>query len=215
MFLLVSEQREASLQIIRDLSVNGLFVCYSHFESALHLCREKDTGGVFVDCTGMRAMGSRLCTILRRHYPKMPIAVLIDSKSAPPADVDLILSGSMTDDATARDLLHFFTVGCSYRPRLLCTHYVAVDPQRTTVHFMGYPMRLSPIEHRILYYLLYRTPHAASVDELCAFCSRETVLTLEAIRVYVHRINHRAKQIAPDAPPPIVYCGKHRFAIGV
>ena len=213
MFLLISENRDAALQVCSILSSRGFFVCCSPFETALFLCEEKDMGGVAVDCTAFPERAKRLCSALRRLHPGMPIAALIRERSDPTPHADLILQATLSSSDTTDALGEFFTKVCQYRPMPLSTHYLRVDPNERTVQYMGYPIRLSPREHRILYCLLYRAPQAVRAEELCAFCGGG--LTTEAIRVYVHRINRHASKIAPDAPPVVVSCRDQKFSLGI
>lgn len=213
MFLLISEDRDAALQAGAILSERGFFVCCSPFETALFLCKEKDTGGVAVDCTAFPERAKRLCAVLHRLHPDMPVAALIRERSDPTPHADLILQASLSSPTATDTLQEFFAKVCRYRPAPLSTHYLSVAPESRTVRYMGYPIRLSPREHRMLYCLLYRAPHTVSAEELCAFCGGG--LTPEAIRVYVHRINRRTARLAPDAPPAVVYCGDRKFSLGI
>ena len=214
MFLLISDHQDSALQAIRELSDRGLFVCYAPFETALYLCREKDTGGVVVDCTHRRATGARLCSALRHRYRDLPIAALTKNEEPAPKHAVPIPLGD-TDRETVDRLLHFFDCECNYRAPALSTHYLTVHPQKRRASYMGYSLRLSPVEHRLLYYLLYRAPHTVSADELCAFCFGRSDLSLDAIRVCVCRINRRAQRLAPTSPPPAIRCGEHLYTVAL
>jgi DNA-binding response OmpR family regulator len=213
MFLLISEDRDAALQVCSILSASGFFVYSSPLETALFLCGEKDTGGVAVDCTAFPERAKRLCSALRRRHPSMPIAALIREGSDPSPHADFILQASLSSPDATNAIKEFFTKVCQYQPVPLSTHYLSVAPNERTVQYMGYPIRLSPREHRIPYCLLYRAPQAVSAEELCAFCGGG--LTTEAIRVYVHRINRRAAKITPDAPPVVVCRRDQKFSLGI
>lgn len=210
MFLLVSEQRKTALETILKLSEHGFFICYSPFETAAFLCKKQDTGGVIVDCVQDACRGDALCEALLAEYPALPIGALIAWDALPPRGTDPIL---WTADEGYDAILHFLRERCRFDPGRLSTRYLTLDPFDRGILYMGYPLRLTLREHRILYCLLYRAPQAVSAEELCALCPDEPALTPRAIRVYVHRINQGAAKIAPNAPPLVCYRRTRGFFI--
>ena len=204
MFLLISDQKPLFLQVACRLSEHGLFLFYSPFETAAFLCEQKDVGGVVIDCAEQSERGACLCRELRASYPEMPIAVIANG-SPSALDADWIIRCQPTPEALAERLMPFFEEACGWSQQNLSTYYLTVDCKGTHATYMGYPLPLTPRQHRILYCLFYHATKPISPDDLLAITNPMRSCSLATLNRHIRRINRNAAEIAPHAPPLLQY----------
>lgn len=204
MFLLISDQKPLFLQVAGRLSEQGLFLFYSPFETAAFLCEQKDVGGVVIDCAEQSERGACLCRELRTSYPEMPIAVIANG-SPSALDADWIIRCQQTPEALAERLMPFFEEACGWSQQNLSTYYLTVDCKERRATYMGYPLTLTPRQHRILYCIFYHAPKPISPDDLLALTTPVRPCSLATLKRHIRCINRHAAEIAPNAPLPVQF----------
>ncbi len=214
MLILVTEQKKQHVATVETLIANGIFSFVCPYETAGILCDKKDTGGVVLDCLSNLPRAERLCAELRRLYPEMPIAAIVAPNAVPDLAVSRLIRVENARDALL-DVLDFCIRTCGWRTQTLSTFslYVENDPAKT--RYMGYPLLLTPREHRILRCLFYRAPLVTSKEDLMELCYPEGWQNLQNIVIQIGHINHKAAEI--DDRPLIVndYGKGYRLRAGV
>lgn len=209
MILYVSERKEHALQVIQALSQRGFFFFYTPFSTAEFLCREKDIGGVIVDGIPTPDTGAALCRLLRSQYPDIPIAAIVESGASSAFPVDCISHMPQAIPNLCAQLFDFLTVNCNWNPKKLTTYYLTVSCTEPHAVYMGYPLKLTPKEHRILYCIFYHAPKPISIDDLIALVFPARSCSIANINKHIRSINRRATLISPNSPPLISHHRSH------
>lgn len=186
------------MQMMKELSSEGFFIFRAPYETAQFVFEKKDIGGVILDCIPSIQQGEELCHDLRRRFPALPIGVIVSPDSIPNAEADMIArdTGELSDViARCRD---FFVRACGWTAKTLSTYALTLDWQERTAIYMGYPLKLTPTEHRLLYCLFYHSPRVTGVDDLLTLCYPDgTHRSASNIGVHIHTINRHASRIDP------------------
>ena len=175
----------------------GVFFYLCHPEVAEFYCREKDTGGVIVDCIPNFSAGERLARVLHEIYPDMPIAAIVPPLSVPDMPAIRIFRDVGKSDALFDEMLEFARVNCGMRTGQLSTFSLLVNHDRHQTRYMGYLLPLSVQEHKILRFLFYRSPRLTSIDDIADICYVDSAQRIENVSVMISRINRHAAEIDP------------------
>ena len=203
MFLYVSDQIEKSRALVQHLSEHGFFFFHASLQAAEFVLDEKDVGGVILDCIPDLKAGEHLCQIIRASYPAIPLAAIVLGQSVPNLCADQLLRDNGHHEELAAHLYDFL-LSCNGTADLtLSTPALRIDPLEHTVLYLGYPLKLSKTEFRILHCLFYRAPRATTVDDLMSLCFVGKDITVSNLRVQIHRINRLAARISPT---PLILC---------
>ena len=197
--LILATDRETTKRLAVPLTDRGILLFTCPLETAQFLCDKKDTGGVIVDCLPCHSVGAALCASLRRLYPNLPIAAIA---SAPILACNRILPESSDEDERIAEAECFARELCGV-PSALSTYALTADPATRAVQYLGYLIKLSPTEFRLLYCLFYRSPRPTTADDLLSLCYHNGPRTVSNVTVQIHRINQKAVRIDPR---PLIVC---------
>ena len=198
MFLYVSERKAYARIVLEGLTVTGAFLILTPNDTAVFYCKEKETGGVILDCVKDPKAGARLCEELRSLYPTIPIAAIVAGRSIPDLRADVVIRDMGDPMALIDQLRPFLCRICGWEVQTLSTYALTVHADHAQVaYYMGSPFPLSPKENRLLYCLLYRAPRPTSIDDLLELCYHGEPCSLTNLNTLIRRINHRALQILP------------------
>jgi hypothetical protein len=197
MIVIVTERTAWFQRLAVRFHANGIYFYLCHPENAEFYCREKDTGGVILDCIPTLEVGERLCRILHETYPEMPIAAIVPPKSIPNMPAIRIFREGVPTDALFSDMLDFTRTNCGMRTERLSTFSLLVVRDRLKTQYMGYLMPLSVQEHKILRFLFYRAPRPTSIDDIAQICYVDGKQRVENVSVMIARINRHAAEIDP------------------
>lgn len=197
MIVIVTERTAWFQRLAVRFHANGVYFYLCHPETAEFYCREKDTGGVIMDCLPTLSVGEQLCQALHRSYPEMPIAAIVPTRSVPDVPAIRIFRADRTRDALFADMLDFARVNCGMCTERLSTFSLLVERDRLKTQYMGYLMPLSVQEHKILRFLFYRAPRPTSLDDIAQICYVDGKQRVENVSVMIARINRHAAEIDP------------------
>ena len=198
MFLYVSQRKAYSRIILEELTKTGAFLFLTSTDTAVFFCKEKETGGVILDCVRDLQECAHICEELRSLYPTIPIAAIVAGQTVPDLRVDTVVRDVGDPNALAEQLRPFLCHVCGWEVQALSTYTLTLhaDPAQPA-YYMGSHLPLSPKENRLLYCLLYRAPRQTSTDDLLELCYHGEPCSLANLNTLVRRINHRAMQIFP------------------
>lgn len=196
MLLFVTDRKSAHASLIEGLLAHGIFLHVTSYDTAEYTCDARDTGGVLLDAVGALRAGERLCHRLHEAYPSMPIAAWVAERAIPNMPIHYLIREHEGQSPLA-DVLEFCFRVCGFQETALSTRVLTVGNDPSDTQYMGYPLALSPREHRILRCLLYRYPHVTSPDELMSLCYPEGVQVAANLSVQISRINESARAIDP------------------
>ena len=214
MLLLISDRTELRQALTRLLASSGLFVFDVPLEVGEFYCRQKDTGGVVLDCIPDRSGASSLCRALRSAYPELPILTITAQEYPTDMPSDCSLSDTDAESLSSR-ILEFYKTVCGWRETPLSTFSLTVGPTPEEIVYMGYPLVLSKTEHTILRCLLYRSPSITSADDLMSLCYPTGRQNISNLAVQIRRINRRASLIDPRPLIVNVYGKGYRLRDGI
>ena len=137
----------------------------------------------------------KLCTSLRKRYPAMPIAVLVDENAVSdmPADRTVRAEGK----ALLLEVLDFCHTVMGRKRQILSTRQLYITEAPNDTRYLGYPLRLSESEHRLLLCITYLAPRVASAEELHRLCDPLGLHSAKSFAVRISAINQKAKSIHP------------------
>ena len=174
---------------------NGIFHYVSTLDQGLALCEGKEISGVVLDGVSDLLAATALCAALRRRYTEIPIAVLLDEQAIPDMQADCLIR--VREDLPIDEVLHFChgMLGCERM--ILSTRQLYITPDPDDTRYLGYPLRLSESEHRLLLCLTYLAPRVTSAKDLCRLCDPLALHSSKALAVRISAINQKAKEIHP------------------
>lgn len=211
MLVIITDRGSLGTALSKGLSERGLFLYRCPLQTALFTCEKKDTGGVLLDLVPNQKAGEAVCRELRARYPEMPIAVLAKDGGTPPdVEADCILREE-PPEALARVVWEFYCKTCGWRDAPMATYRIKVTACPEETLYMGYPLPLTPTEHRILRCLLYRAPKLTSADDLMMLCFPEGRQRIANLAVHVRNINQKARRIDPRPLIESVYGKGYRL----
>ena len=196
MLVLVTAHKSRHLELVHTLLGYGIFTYVTTPDAAQAVCRDKDTGGVVLDCVGMLTAGEALCRALRAEYPLLPIAAMVAADAVPNMEIHALLREGDPARLTA-DLLDFCQRTCGWRTSVLSTFSLTVTNAPEETVYMGYRMPLSAREHTVLRCLFYRSPSYTTADDLLALCYPQGHQRAANLTVQICNINRRAARIDP------------------
>ena len=197
MLVIVTERTAWFQRLAVRFHAKGIFFYLCHPDVAEFYCREKDTGGVIVDCIPALSAREELCRTLHTTYPEMPIAVIVPPRSVPDLPAVRIFRDTGARDRLFSDMVDFARVNCGMRTERLSTFSLLISENRRATQYMGYLMPLSVQEHKILRFLFYRAPLTTSIDDLASICYVDGSQCVENVSVMIARINRHAAAIDP------------------
>ncbi len=194
MLALLTDSANRAELLSQLLLANGIFHYVDGLENGCKLCDEKEIGAIILDGTDNLSAAKALCATVRERYQAMPIAVLVDVGAVPDMEADRIIRD--TEEVTQEVLAFCHTVMGRDR-QILSTRqlYITDDPDDT--RYLGYQLRLSEAEHRLLLCLTYLAPRVAAPDELRRLCDPGQLHSAKSLAVRISAINQKAKAIHP------------------
>ena len=196
MLLYVSDRPHGNA-VCKHLFSRGILLFRASFETARFLCEKKDTGGVVIDCIPNLSAGEALCRDLRLRYPTMPIAALVSPDCVPNLACDLLIRAEDAPDTIAARVEDFYVSLCGWSAKSLSTFALTLNFDTREVHYLGYPLSLTPTELCLLYCIFYRSPQATTADDLLSLCYFGRSRSISNVSVQLHRINQKASRIDP------------------
>lgn len=194
------------------LSAHGLTVLTERMTAAQLLCERHDLGALVIDGTENASAAAALCVRLRAAHPELPIAFLLGRDGTVDIAADSILRGE-TIDEVAEEILSFCRAhGWS---SVLSTYALLMTESPEQTRLLGYPLPLSPREHRVLRLLFLRAPQIVTRLELLAVCFPEGSQREQDLTVHVNRINKKARRIIELPLIEGVYGKGYRLRAGI
>ena len=213
MLILVTELKDRRVALRQALAERGIYSLACPFETAEFHCREKDTGGVLFDCVGYLARAEILCERIRKLYPEMPIAALLFPTDVPNMEVQRLIR--VTEESPLEEVFDFCIRNCGWSIGPLGTRVLHMENAPSKTIYMGYPLSLSPCEHRLLRCLLYRAPRITGMDDLIALCYPGEHVSLATLQKRISNINRRARDLDPRPLIVNVYGQGYRLRDGI
>lgn len=177
------------------LLTNGFFHYVEGISQGASLCDEKEISGVILDGVRDFASAATLCTALRTRYPEMPIAVLLDMGT--PSDLLADRTIRAEGDALVKEVLTFCRTVTGRERQILSTRQLYITDVSDETCYLGYRLRLSSAEHRLLLCLTYLAPRVVAADELSRLCDPLGLHSAKSLAVRISSINQKAKAIHP------------------
>lgn len=173
------------------------FFCYcASYRNALKTFREKEIGATVLDGTLALKTAETLCRTLRAEAPEMPIALIVTSTDCPNADADALIRIS-----SPKEILSAILQFCKERgffDTALSSPYLSFAEPGYTVRLLGYPLKLSPSEYRLLHCLFYLAPRTVAPDDLLELSFPGQSVNPAALSVLISKINRKAKLLGAD-----------------
>lgn len=188
----------------------GIFCYCSSYRNALRTFHEKDIGAVVLDGTRTLDPAETLCHALRTEAPEMPIALIVMPEDRPNADTDALIRVSSPHEIPSA-ILQF----CKERglfDTVLSSPYLSFAEPGYSVRLLGYPLKLSPSEYRLLYCLFYLAPRTVPAKDLSELSFPGQSVKLSALSVLISKINRRAKPLGADPLIKNVYGQGYRLS---
>ncbi len=205
--LLFVTNRKIGTEIPADpFPAAGIFCYFSTYKTALQTYRDKDVGAVVLDGIPSLDAAERLCRILRAEAPEMPVSLILSPDDCPDADADTLIR--ITSPAEIPSAVMRFCSELGSFSTILSSPYLAFDEPGNTVCLLGYPLKLSPSEYRLLRCLFYLAPRTVSSEDLIALAFPGQKLTSSALSVLISKINRKAQPLGAD---PLI---RNRYAEG-
>ena len=197
MLVLLTEQKERHQQLSVHLLSHLFFHFVEDFENALTLCEEKDVGGVLLDCLTDLQRATLLCRELRLRYPDMPICAIVSADTVPNMPIDRIIR-TEDENLLCEEALDFCRSLVFWQERVLSTHRLYMTETPADTRYFGYPLQLSPREHKILACLFYLAPKTVSAKDLLALTDPCGFQSLNSLTVQISNINKNAAKTVPE-----------------
>ncbi len=196
MLLLISDRTELRRTLSLSLAERGIFFFDIPLEVASFYCRQKDTGGVILDCVPNEKAAAALFASLKAEYPELPIAILLAEGQIAAFPADAILRGADAEVLLC-GAVTFYKGLCHGDDLRFSTYLLTVSEDPAGTLYFGYPLLLSPTEHRILRCLFYRAPRITSADDLMTLCYHSGSQGIANLSTQIRRINGKAAKIHP------------------
>ena len=174
---------------------NGIFHYVSTLDQGLFLCEEKEVSGVILDGVNDLSAATTLCAALRKSYAEMPIAVVLDAQAVPDMQADRLIR--TRDELPVDEVLDFCRDVMRCERMVLSTRQLYITANADDTRYLGYPLRLSESEHRLLLCLTYLAPRVVSADDLRHLCDPLGQHSAKSLAVRISAINQKAKEIHP------------------
>ena len=207
MILLISDRKELRNALAGALIQRGIFGYRIPLESAAYVCRKKDTGGILLDTVTDPVRANLLFDELRREYPSLPIALLVPPGVTVSCLADAVLRETDVEEL-AEHAEEFYRCACGWSGTILSSYALYLGVSAEDCVYCGYPLVISPVEHRILRCLFYRYPRYTSTEDLLELCFPGEGQSIRNVSVHVGRINRAATRIAPE---PLI---SNRYGVG-
>lgn len=212
MLTLLTDRRPFGPKLTERLSAYGLTVLTERTTAAQLLCERHDLGALVIDGTEDPSAAASLCVRLRTAHPELPIALLLGRDGTVDLAADGILRGETVEEV-AEEILRFCRAhGWSSE---LSTYALSVSERPEQTRLLGYPLPLSPREHRVLRLLFLRAPQTVTRLELLAVCFPEGSQREQDLTVHVNRINKKAHRITELPLIECVYGKGYRLRAGI
>lgn len=136
----------------------------------------------------------KLCSEVKVKYPELPVGVILNKdqtelalfRYVPASDAEIFSPFSDSDLVCFLKKLYNMSIS-SVSPHLICSVKAS--------YLLGYDMKLSPSENRILVFLSVFSNLKITADAICDGCLNSTS-GIETARVLINRINKKAKNIS-------------------
>lgn len=195
MFLYASDRATVAMQAVKALSERGFCLFPCNLRAACFLCKQRETGGIILDGVNDPYAGEKICNELRKKDPALPIALILPERHLTESCPDLILRSDTAPEVMIELLSDFLRTAARTANLRLATRELVLDHKAKTALYMGYPLKLSRAELRLLYLLLYQAPRATSDEELLFLCYHGEARSSSLLHVLIHRINKKAAEI--------------------
>ena len=194
MLIIITDREGWASRLSPILFENGIYHLCVPTSRGAFTCEHEDTGAVILDCGPSLSRGEHICADLKRRYPALPIAVVVESEARVNAHADAVLRNGNFDTLCKNILSLCSANGWSFAP--LSTYYLRLTPP-CSAEYMGLSLPLSPAEFRILHCIFYHSPKPTGTKLLVALLSGESTTSEASLAVLIHRINQKASEIDP------------------
>ncbi len=209
--LLFVTNRTIGTEIPADLfPAAGIFCYFAPYRKAMETYREKEIGAVVLDGTKSLVAAEHLCRDLHKEAPEMPVALLIFPNGCPNTDADTLIRITSSEEIPAAVLR--FCEEHGFSGSGLSSPYLSFAEAESTVRLLGYPLKLSPAEYRLLHCLFYLAPRTVSPEDLSALTFPAQPISAAALSALVSKINRRAKPLGADPLIKNVYAQGYRLS---
>ena len=194
MLLIITDREGWVSHLSPILLENGIYNLCVPFSLGTFICEREDTGAVVLDCVPSLSRSEHICADLKKRYPTMPVAVVVEPQARINAHADAVLR-SESFDTVCESIISFCRAN-GWRSAPLSTFYLRLSPPDRT-EYMGLSLPLSPAEFRILHCIFYHSPKPTSTELLVALSAFDGAKNETALAVLIHRINQKAAEIDP------------------
>ena len=194
MFLIISNDKNKLSKALKSLTSP----IFAYFKSTNALeapfSYRLPIKAVLIDSPQDIESAKKLCAEIRSQFPSASVGVILNESQIktslfrylPEADAELISPFSNAELADFLQRLHTETF-TFVSPSLICAP--------SGFLLLGYKLKLSPAENRILLFLSVFCRHTINADDILAACLNSSA-GIETVRVLISRINQKAKNIS-------------------
>lgn len=207
MICFISIDRKNTVNLRKIMLKNGILSYHKGFPNIenAHGIRdycvslpEKPTVAI-VDTMCSADFGENVCLGLKEIYPDVKTIVIYDRsnyhfekyKFSPSSDYEI--NGNLAGEPiySLLELLQKLTPSTETKYR-----HLNLGKDRKTAIFLGYPMKLTPAEYRILLFLCSRPTETVSAETILGFCFAESYRMTETnVRSHISDINKKSKTL--------------------
>ena len=188
----------------------GIFCYCSSYRNARKTFCEKEIGSAVLDGTSSLEKAETLCRDLHAEAPEMPIALIASPDDCPNTDADALIRVSSPEEIPTAVLQ--FCKEFNFFDTVLSSPYLSFEEPGSAVRLLGYPLKLSPSEYRLLSCLFYLAPRTVPVDDLSVLSFPGQAVKPSALSVLIAKINRKAKPLGADPLIKNVYGRGYRLS---
>ena len=200
MHLIISSSSENQSKILNAVKSSRapIFLCFRKYEDVekegLGSCSILPEAAIIDECENI-GNTKDLCNKLKALYPSLKVGVILSKERSalslfrhiPEADEEIF------SPLSSKAFIDFLQKLCPTRipsvsPSLICT------PKAS--YLLGYDMKLSPGENRIMIFLSIFNNLKLNANTICELCLNIPEDRISTVRVLINRINKKARNIS-------------------
>ena len=197
MYLIISNNNECESKILKLIknSSRPIFAYFSNEDNFEELLNAQiPPRSIVINQLEDLTITKRLCAAIKVTHPHISIGVILNQSQTEKAlfryviEADAELISPYSDSELIGFLKRLHNTSCpSLSSNLVCTHCKS--------YLLGYDMKLSPSENRILLFLSAFDGKKITAEAICDGCLNSSA-GIEAVRVLISRINKKAQSIS-------------------
>ena len=212
MLLLFSDNAQFGGQLAQSLRQKGIAIASHDPDFAESVCERIDFCGIVLDGRRKTREFAELSQKLFLTYPDLPIAFLTETTSSVFPCASRILFSE--DSKQLFESVLEFCQDCMGEENY--TTFALQHAQKAEAFtYLGYPLRLSDYEYRVLLCLFRHAPRFVTTDELLSTAFPSARTPQNTLSITVKRINDAAKAISGLKLVQSVYGKGYRLCDGI